>query len=566
MNDRVIPPEGEERADHVSADELVELTADSAFYRHIRGKLLGRGAKLLSGPRGTGKTHQMRYVYLKCIKESGHPAAAYISFSRYARLEPMLRSSPDALKVFNSWMIAKIALGGAEFVRACQAASCDLLELSLDTTTDEVATYISEIENGDRLPSHDVIQTRLSMANLQRLFQVLLELSGRERLVLLLDDAALSLAPEYHAEFFSVFQDLKSPRVSPKASVYPGTTQYGPRFHARHDAEIVNAWLSVEDPDYLVVMNELLSKRAAVKPPQAEIAELFQYLAFGVPRTLLAMLRTYENVSQKANRTIQQNVNSVVQEQVWLQQVEFESLQYKLPQFKSVIAAGFHVFGAMVSAVASENQALIGGDEKQVIIGIQHADLSAMEVRMLNLLVEVGLLYPLRAVQHGEGREYDRYIPHFARLMSQRAFTAGRGFSAKSVVEVVRRKSTKHPVRRTLQRLLGPAYQNLRLDLAPCTNCGTARMDEAQRFCAHCGNRLPEPSRYRQMLALPISDLPIRDWQKTTIDRDTDVKTIGDLLSLQDPASELRRGSMIGKKRSASILEAVYTVVEEFLS
>lgn len=566
MNDQVIPLESEERADHVSADELIGLTADSAFYRHIRAKLLGRGAKLLSGPRGTGKTHQMRYVYLKCIKETGQPAAAYISFSRYARLEPLLRSSPDALKVFNSWMIAKLALGGAEFVQACQVSNCDLLESSLDVPTDEVVTYVAEIENGDRLPSHDAIQARLSMANLHRLFQRLQEVTGRERLVLLLDDAALSLAPEYHAEFFSVFQDLKSPRVSPKASVYPGTTQYGPRFHARHDAEIVNAWLSVEDPDYLVVMDELLSKRATAKPSQAEIVELFQYLAFGVPRTLLAMLRTYEHVSQKANRTVQQNVNTVVQEQVWLQQVEFESLQYKLPQFKSVIAAGWHVFDAIVSAVAKENQALIAAEEKQVVIGVQQADLSTMEARMLNLLVEVGLLYPLRAVQHGEGREYDRFIPHYARLMSQRAFTVGRGFSARAIVEVVRRKSTKHPVRRTLQRLLGSAYQNLRLDLAPCTNCGTARMDEAQRFCTHCGNRLPEPSRYRQMLALPIKDLPIRDWQKTTIARDTHVKTIGDLLSLQDPASELRRGSMIGKKRSAAILKAVYTVVEEFLS
>ena len=566
MNDQVIPLEGEERADHVSADELIGLTADSAFYRHIRAKLLGRGAKLLSGPRGTGKTHQMRYVYLKCVKETGQPAAAYISFSRYARLEPLLRSSPDALKVFSSWMIAKLAVGGAEFARACRITDCDLLESTLDVPTEEVVTYIAEIENGDRLPSHDAIQARLSIANLHRLFQRLQEVTGRERIVLLLDDAALSLAPEYHAEFFSVFQDLKSPRVSPKASVYPGTTQYGPRFHARHDAEIVNAWLSVEDPDYLTVMDELLSKRATAKPSQAEIVELFQYLAFGVPRTLLAMLRTYEQVSQKANRTVQQNVNTVVQEQVWLQKVEFESLQYKLPQFKSVIAAGWNVFDAIVAAVAKDNQALMPFEEKQVVIGIQQADLSTMEARMLNLLVEVGLLYPLRAVQHGEGREYDRYIPHYARLMNERAFTVGRGFSAKAIVEVLRRKSTKHPVRRTLQRLLGSAFQNLHLDLAPCTNCGTERMDEAQRFCAHCGNRLPEPSRYRQMLGLPINDLPIRDWQKTTIARDTHVKTIGDLLILQDPASELRRGSMIGKKRSGDILAAVYTVVEEFLS
>lgn len=570
MPEMTLPVEGEERADHFSAIELLELTADSAFYRNIRTKLLARGAKLLSGPRGTGKTHQMRYVYLQCVEKSNLPAAAYVSFSRYARLEPLLRSSPDALKVFNAWMIAKISLGLADFLTELNTEGEEALQISLGLSADDAKGYVAEIENGDRFASHDAMQSKLSMANLHRLFDEVHGRSGRIRTVLLLDDAALSLAPEYHAEFFSVFQDLKAQNVSPKASVYPGTTQYGARFHARHDAEIVNAWLSVEDPEYLAVMGELLSKREVVKDLPKDVVELFQYLSFGVPRTLLTMLRTFDRaskaVSSTASTTVQKSVNAVVQEQVFFQHEEFSSLAFKLPQFKSIIDAGIHVFNSIADAVTAESKKYRATNERQVVIGILQGDRSPMQSRMLNLLVEVGLLYPLQAVQHGEGREYDRYIPHYARLMNERAFAEGRGFSARDTVAFLQRKPARHPVRRTLGGLLGPDFTDLRLSLAPCANCNTARMDEAQRFCHNCGARLPEPSRFQELLSVPIADLPIREWLKTTINRDTELKTLGDLLTLQDPASELRRGLMIGKKRSQEVLDAVSSVVEEFLS
>ncbi|WP_375761006.1 hypothetical protein [Corallococcus exercitus] len=559
------PYDSEERADHVKDTELLDLTADSSFYQEIRAKLIGRGAKLLSGPRGTGKTHQMRFVYLECARNSNRPAAVYVSFSRYARLEPLLRTAPDALKVFTSWVIAKIVLGVMAFGIECESDLGAAIAGEIGISPSEVEAYVAEIENGDRLLSHDVAQRSLNVARLHELLRVACSICGRSRMVLLLDDAALSLTPEYHIEFFNVFQDLKSSTVAPKASVYPGTTQYGPRFHARHDAEYVNAWLSVEEPEYVNVMSELLSKRAATQDVPAEIVELFQYLSFGVPRVLLTMLRGYR-IGAGRKRTVQQNVNSVVEEQVRLQRAEYESLAFKLPQFKSVINAGLHLFDNISNQIIRENQSLSDEAEKQTVIGIQRGRHSATHERMISLLVEVGLLYPLQPVQHGEGREYDRYIPHYARLMDGRAFAQGRGFSAKDTVAFIKRKSVKHPVRRTLESLLSKEDINVGLDLAPCSSCKTPRIDEAQRFCHHCGRPLPEPSRFRQMLELPLSTLPIPSWYMKEIQEATGIKTVGDLLSLQDPASELRKAWMIGKKRSAEILDAATTLVEEFLS
>ena len=565
MAELIEPFENEERADHVKNDELLDLTADSSFYRDIRAKLLGRGAKLLSGPRGTGKTHQMRFVYLECVNQQNRPAAVYVSFSRYARLEPLLRTAPDALKTFTSWVIAKIAIGLATFGSDCNIDLSSTIESEIGLTPAEIEAYIAEIENGDRLMSHDAAQRVLNIARLHDLLRVACNACNRSRVVLLLDDAALSLTPEYHIEFFNVFQDLKSPIVSPKASVYPGTTQYGPRFHARHDAETVNAWLSVEEPEYTDVMSELLSKRAAAQDVPQEVVELFQYLSFGVPRVLLTMLRAYR-IGASRKRTIQQNVNAVVEEQVRLQRAEYESLAFKLPQFKSAIAAGLHLFDKIADEIVRENQNLSDGTEKQTVIGILRGNKSTTHGRMINLLIEIGLLYPLKPVQHGEGREYDRYIPHYARLMDGRAFAQGRGFSARDTVAFIKRKSAKHPLRRTLEGLLSPEDRNVGLDLAPCSNCQTPRMNEAQRFCHNCGRPLPEPSRFRQILELPLDALPIPSWYKKEIQEATDIKTVGDLLSLQDPASELRKAWKIGKKRSAEVLTAATTLVEEFLS
>lgn len=566
MSELIEPYESEERADHVNNDELVGLTADSSFYRDIRAKIFGRGAKLISGPRGTGKTHQMRFVYLECVQKKSNPAAVYVSFSRYARLEPLLRSAPDALKVFTSWVVAKIALGVDTFGRDKGTDLGEVILREIGLTTIDIETYVADIENGDRRLSHEDLQRCLNISRLHELLDAASNACGRNRIILLLDDAALSLTPEYHVEFFNIFQDLKSPTVSPKASVYPGTTQYGPRFHARHDAETVNAWLSVEEPEYAEVMTELLTKRDATQDVPAEVVELFQYLAFGVPRVLLTMLRDYRRGASRKNRTVQQNVNAVVEEQVRLQRAEYESLAFKLPQFKSVIAAGLHLFDTIADELSSENRKLRDTEEKQTVVGILRGKRPTTHERMMSLLVEVGLLYPLKPVQHGEGREYDRFIPHYARLMDSRAFAQSRGFSAKDAVAFIKRKSAKHPLRRTLEGLLSPEDQQVRLDLAPCIQCNTPRMDEAQRFCHNCGRPLPEPSRYRQILELPLSSLPIPSWYKEKIQEATDIKTVGDLLSLQDPASELRKAEMIGKKRSAAVLAAATAMVEEFLS
>ena len=65
--------EFEERADQLSLQIIDETLADGGIFKTARQKLLGPGAKLLVGPRGTGKTHVMRYTYLHAMKTPSAP-------------------------------------------------------------------------------------------------------------------------------------------------------------------------------------------------------------------------------------------------------------------------------------------------------------------------------------------------------------------------------------------------------------------------------------------------------------------------------------------------------------
>ena len=63
----------EERADYIFDDDIAKWNVEIPFYITIQAKLIEKGAKLIIGPRGTGKTHQMRIAYNSCLSDSRKP-------------------------------------------------------------------------------------------------------------------------------------------------------------------------------------------------------------------------------------------------------------------------------------------------------------------------------------------------------------------------------------------------------------------------------------------------------------------------------------------------------------
>ena len=91
----------------------------------------------------------------------------------------------------------------------------------------------------------------------------------RGRCVLLLDDAAHAFSPEQQRDFFEVFRALRSRFVATKAAVYPGITSYSPYFHVGHEAELLEAWYSPDDDQYLNTMRSVARNRLPGFPLQS---------------------------------------------------------------------------------------------------------------------------------------------------------------------------------------------------------------------------------------------------------------------------------------------------------
>lgn len=559
--------EFEERADQLSKEDIGHSMADGRIFKNARAKLLASGAKLLVGPRGTGKTHLMRFTYLAALKDASAPLAFYATFNRYLNLEPLLKKSPDALKRFHSWVVAKLLLSAFDCVADLEENAA-FLE-TCDPLFDEakLRELVSLLERGSGDAEYELIGKNLTVDHAIRAINTVTAKYSRSRAVLLLDDAALSLADQYLVSFFEIFRLLKTEKIAPKASVYPGSTQYGPSFHASHEAEEIPLWLSVEDAEYLQIMGDIAGHRLTsdeIRSINTDTLDLFKYVAFGSPRVFLRLLREY---LESNPGTSQQKINKIVEKQASLLGDEYDSLRLKLKQYSSLISTGRRFFDKAVVDVAAAQAADLSA--RNVVLGIrQEKDRSPLADRMIRFLVEVGLLFPLQSVSHGENRKYDRYVPHFAFLFQEGAFREGKKATIGGMAAVMARPASKHPIRRDFSTLLTPAEMlHIKLDLPPCQHCGTQRINDSQRFCHQCGAELVASSLFEGCMKLRLEEIPgISSALIARINADTQLRTVEHVLNSQNAYGELQQANYVGPVRAEGIIRRVTLTVNEFLS
>lgn len=558
--------EFEERADQLSLQIIDETLAEGDIFKTARQKLLGPGAKLLVGPRGTGKTHVMRYTYLHAMRTSSAPLALYANFSHYLNLEPLLKKSPDALQRFHSWVLAKLLLSCFELLHDAQ--SSDAFAGKSDFYTEsQLRELVSLLERGSGAELYESFGKNLTIEHVVSAVAILCKHFTRKRAIFLLDDAALSLADQYLAAFFDIYRLLKRETIAPKASVYPGSTQYGPTFHVSHEIEEVPLWLSVEDTNYSQIMGDIAKLRLTAEEVgrvSPDILELFKYVAFGVPRAYLRLLREYLDTQAS---TSQQKINKIVERQTELIGAEYDSLGIKLKQFSSVVSTGRKFFDRAVTEIALAQSA--DPTTRNIVLGVRQDSVrNPLAERMLRFLVEIGMLYPLQAVSHGPNRKYDRYIPHLAFLQQQGVFREGKGASFKDVPLYMRRPVAKHPIRRDLSTLLAPdELVSLKLDLPPCPQCNTARINESQRFCHNCGAELVASSLFEECMKLPLEKIPgISEALIARIHSDTKIRNVGHVYASQNASGDLQRASYVGPVRAGGIIGKVALTITEFLS
>ena len=263
----------------------------------------------------------------------------------------------------------------------------------------------------------------------------------------------------------------------------------------------------------------------------------------------------------------QQKINKIIERQAELIGAEYDSLGIKLKQFSSLVATGRKFFDKAITDIA--NSQSIEPTSRNIILGLkQDSDRNPLAERMMKFLIEVGLLYPIQAVSHGVNRKYDRYIPHFAFLYQQGIFRSGRGSSSKDVSLYMQRTVAKQPIRRGLSTLLtADEMASLKLDLPPCQQCGTARINDSQRFCHNCGAELIASSLFEECMKLPLEDVPgISEAMVKRIHTDTKFRTIGHVYASQNASGELQQAYYIGPVKADRIIGRVAMTVNEFLS
>jgi hypothetical protein len=572
-NDEFLNSALQQRADYIPIDELLEETSkDGELFQKVQKELTNRGLRTIVGPRGCGKTHMMRYAWLRCKKTPTLPFAVYVSFNRYFRLEPLLSSSAGAIHQFHSWVLARVLIALRDSIKEWKPKSniTDSIFNDHGFTLEHLVSFVTKIERNQPLnDENQVLSESLSIEGIQKIIDSVCRGYQRKHTVLLMDDAALTLTPDYLIEFLDIVRSLKSTTIAPKASVYPGTTEVSAQFHQGQDSIPVKVWISIDDAHYDNLMQEIAVKRVKrLDSIPNDVQSMLRFASFGIPRAYLTMLDEFQ---RGEFTTTQQGVNKIIKEHVDARISEFRSLGIKVPKFEKLVITGEEILNEIAKEIKAFNKKLTLRQEKQLTYGVQEDELTSIVDRMFKLLVEAGLIFDAGTVKHGTPiRIYRRFLPHTSLLLSIRAIdSGGAGGSIKQTLDAIAFKTTKHPIRKSLSKVAPNInFEELSFSLPKCASCGARRLTDNQRFCHSCGHQLVDASTFNICLDTAIAEVPgLTEWQRSQISHNLPrLRKLRDFLAKQDPAADLLTIRGFGKRRTAKIVDVLNGFVDDYLS
>ncbi|MBK8628109.1 MAG: hypothetical protein IPN86_21865 [Saprospiraceae bacterium] len=334
------------RADHISYSDLNEMNVDSTFQKSIQKELMNNQLRLLVGPRGTGKTHQMKLVYNLCINDNKKPLPLFVTFNKYYRIDKFAVNS-DKIAIFHHWVLFKTIL-------ACYEA-CDKLGKEIkpynNFTKDKINQIIHSIESINI--DNYLIPIELNIGSVIDYINEILKHCERKRCILLFDDAALVLSPQFLYEFLEIFKNFKTENIAPKASVYQGTEFKNPRVHIHQEGNLINSWIKVEDDEYISYMIDIYNKRFPHYNLDNDVIEYLAFASFGITRSFISFIEQYNSSTLK---NPQSKINSILSQNIQFIELEHRSMRIKKPQFEIVIQTSWDFFVKITELVKSENK------------------------------------------------------------------------------------------------------------------------------------------------------------------------------------------------------------------
>ena len=547
-----------EQAEYLEDASFIEWNAQHPDEKRILRKLTQGGAKLISGPRGCGKTTLLLKAFHSMLANADAAFPVYVNYKRSLAIEPLYKKGTDGTYWFNQWILLKIYVGLYETLK--RMGRDDQLSISLNEARRAASHLEMSNANGVTLPA-------LSVPMIEQDIDRIVEKVDRTRCVLLLDDAAHAFSADQQRDFFDFFRQIKSQTISPKAAVYPGVTNYSSSFHVGHDAEQIDVWVKPDSDGYLDFMRSFINSRFPDNVSSAftssESVDLLIYASFGIPRALLNMLQELSEEEDGQLTRINFSRNEVlraIKQHYASTKKLFNSISSKLPVYRSFIKTGESILSNSITLVKAYNKGK-PTEKQSVSIAIGSDDLTHELIKVFALFQYAGLCIPKdELVSRGEKGRFQIYTIHYAGLIDGNALIGAKSINLKDYVAAFTKRNAHEFTRTKTATLIGNSDRAFELSLPPCGVCHTPRPFEDAMFCGRCGSPLTSPSTYLALMNADIDELPLTAVRIQKIKEQSAIRKIKDIL-FDAEHTQLLGVDRIGKYWAARIV----ALAEEFV-
>lgn len=529
------------RTEDIPFENLQDLFVETSLDRAIIDAIKAPSPAIVVGSRGVGKSFLLRIAEAELEEKFSEERVMpiYVSFNRSS-----LINSNDPRQFFH-WMLSIICGKILRSLRkygllATFSRSVSLLaggEIS-NAGENRIDNIVNAFEKSWQNPQQQVDVSGLpSIDDFKDLVEEVCLEFNIKRFNILIDEAAHIFRPEQQRQFFTMFRDLRMPRISCNAAVYPGVTFYGDSFQPVHDASFFYLDRNIFHHDYLNSMREIVENQVGSTSDMLKAINkntdhfnLLAYASSGNPRILLKTVG-------RADRMNAIQVNEIFREfyktEIW---TEHSQLGERYIGHRDVIDWGRKFMESNVlPELKAKNDRYLEEDKKTTCFFWIHRDSPESVKEALRLLTYTGLVTEhAQAIKATRAEIGTRYQVNLGILLSMETIPTNTGLSIVKGIDVRRM----------------PEY-----GMSHAAFDGIANLDV--NFAEMDATILKE------QLDKDISDLDLASWQINEL-RQIKINNVGDILRATE--GQLMQMYYIGEKRARRIKSAAIASVLEYLS
>lgn len=547
------------RGEDILPEDLSGIYVDSEYGKKVVEKLKSKMPILLEGSRGTGKTILFK-VAEKDLDETFNEErvlAILVRFNQSLLIEP---------KYFKQWMMSKILFAIKSKLRKIVGATGEIptfngmfdLGVKECKVLENLDEFIMLLENSWKQKDiniekaiEELIGTDIKMANIlnevdyfNEIINQICEYYDIKRMVVLFDEPCHSFIPSQQREFFTLFRELRNPRINCKAAIYPGIASYGENFDRFNDATLIKLERDITDPEYISVMRKIVKKQVGEEmyakfEESGQVFNSLIYAASGNPRWLLKSIYNVTDGLEKGLKT--RKVNEVIKDfyrnDIWN---EHNRVAEKYSGHKDLVEWGRDlVENIIINDIYNKNST--NNDNIKTIYFSVEKDSPETVKAALRVLEYTGIVIlekeGMKKVMASKSRVFDRYIINLGMLLAN--------------------EKQSNPSGRCLE-----IVQNLSSDLDHCPiytrNSPVFKdVNELKQIGIKTSVII------KDILEKSIDEVDITPFQRKTL-QNYGFNTLSDIL--KESEVELKRAYGIGEIKSRRIYNIVLNAVMEYIS